>query len=340
MELTKRITSFIAATRYDNLPNSVLQHAKSALLDHVGVTLAGSREHASTIVADLAREDSCRAQAMLFGHRFRSSVMQAAFVNGVSGHALDFDASFTFMGQPTSGLPATVFSLAEAQQLSGKRLLESYVVGYELIAKIAWSMPNHAEDGGWHAVGTLGTLGCAAAACRLLGLDNEKTSMGLGIAGSLACRVVRNYGTMGKPLHAGLAARNGVQAALLASKGFTASQSMLDAPHGFFESFAREISVDSQPLERLGHPFELEARGVSIKPYPCGGLAHPAIDAILTLRNEHSLTAQDIDRIDVGVAPFVARRIVYRIPQTELQAKFSMAYVLALTGCGLSHPIG
>ena len=329
MEQTKKIAEYIAGAGYADIPPSTLQRAKSAILDHVGVTLAGSRESASRIAAELAQEEGSREQAAVFGHGFRSSSMTAAFVNGVSGHALDFDASFTIMGQPMSGLVAAVFAVSEAMHLGGKQLLEAYVVGYELIAKLAWFMPSHAEEGGWHAAGTLGSLGCAAASCSLLELDAEKTCMALGIAGSLASGVFQNYGTMGKPLHAGLAARNGVHAALLARKGFTASPAMLDAPGGFFESFARGMSLHPQALERLGRPYELEKGGVTIKPYPCGGLAHQAIDAVLALRREHALAAASIDRIDVGVTPFTAKRIVYRIPQTELQGKFSMAYVLA-----------
>lgn len=331
MERTQRIAEFVAAADYARIPPAALQRAREAILDSVGVALAGSREEASRIAAATAREEGSSPRASVIGHGFRASPMLASLVNGVSAHALDFDASFTIMGQPMSGLAPTVLALSESAGASGRQLLQAYVAGFELTAKLAWSMPAHAETGAWHGAGTLGTFGCTAAACNLLGLDAGKTVMALGIAGSMACGVVRNYGTMTKPLHAGLAARNGVLAARLAQQGHTASAAILQAPGGIYDSFARGMTLDPAVFDALGRDFELEAGGVSIKPYPCGGLTHPAVDAVLGLRKEHGLAAKAIERIDVGITPFTGKRIAYRIPQTGLQGKFSMAYVLART---------
>lgn len=328
MEYTKKVAEFIANTRYGDIPPRAIDAAKGAILDGVGVALAGSGEEAGRIASELAREEGAKAEAAVFGRGFRSSAASAAFANGVAAHAMDYDASFTMGGQPMAGLVPAVFALAEASGASGRQLVEAYVVGYEVTGKVVWSVPAHGTDAGWHSTATAGTLGCTAAAAHLLGLDVEQTRNALGIATSMASGVVWNFGTMSKPLHAGLAGRNGVLAARLAQRGFTGNASVLEGPDGYFASFGRGTADDLKPLAELGSTFEVES-GVKYKFYPCGGLTHTAIDAVLALRAEHKLDASVVERIDVQVTDFTGRRIIYRIPQTELQGKFSMPYIVA-----------
>lgn len=328
MEYTRKIAEFVAELGYEKIPSRALAAAKEAILDSVGVALAGSQEPVARICAELAREERAKEEAAVFGHGFRSSSAMAAFVNGASGHALDYDASFAIMGQPTAGLVPAVFALSESVRASGRQLLEAYVVGFEVAAKLAWAMPSHSSEGGWHSTGTVGSLGCAAASARLLRLGVEETRMALGIASSMASGVVWNFATMSKPLHAGLAARNGVLAAKLAQRGLTANPSMLEGAGGFFQTFAGGRPYDLKPLEELGNGLEIE-RGVRFKAYPCGGLTHSAIDAVLALRGEHQITADAVKGIDVQVTAHTGSRIIYRIPETGLQGKFSMPYVVA-----------
>jgi 2-methylcitrate dehydratase PrpD len=327
MEHTRNVAEFVVGTRFAALSPSVVTAAKDAVRDTLGVALAGSGEEAGAIAAEMAREEGSRAEAAVLGHGFRAAASTAAFANGVATHAMDYDASFTTMGQPMASITAAVLALAEARQASGGRLLEAYVVGYEVAAKIAWALPA-GSNRGWHATGTLGTMGATAAAARLLDLDAGRTCCALGIATSMASGVVWNFGTMSKPLHAGLGARNGVAAARLAEKGFTATTRTLDGAEGFFGAFAPGLAPNLDRFGELGVSFEIEG-GVKYKAYPCGGLTHTGIDAALALRREHGLSAEEVDRIDVLVTSDVAERIIYRVPQTELQAKFSMPYVVA-----------
>lgn len=328
MEQTTRVAEFIVGRGYDEIPPSAVLAAKWAILDSVGVALAGSLEPAARICAEEALQETTRQEAAVFGRGLRSTSSAAAFANGVAGHALDFDWVFAVQGQPMAGLMPAVFALAEPLHASGHKVLEAYLVGFELTAKLAQVIQQGSPPVGWHATGTIGTLGCAAAAARLLGLSVDETRAAIGIASSMACGLVWNFGTMTKPLHAGLAARNGVEAARLAKRGFTANATLLDSPGGFLESFAGDAAADRFSPDGLGTTCDIVG-GILYKPYPCGGLTHSAIDAVLALRHDHAITAEQVDAVDVKVTAATARRIVFRVPRTELEAKFSMPYLLA-----------
>ncbi|MFN0072692.1 MAG: MmgE/PrpD family protein [Chloroflexota bacterium] len=327
-DFTRQVAEFIAEMDYAGLSPLAVSAAKDVVLDAIGVALAGSREEDAEIVAALAREDGGEPVSTVIGHGFRTSAAQAALVNGVAVHALDFDSSFVMMGQPMAGLVPAVLALAEPCEASGAQVLSAYATGYEVAARIARCMPDNVEELGWHSTATLGSFGCAAAAANLLGLNTVQTQTALGIVSSMASGLVSNFGTMSKPLHAGLAARNGVQAARLAQRGFSGNLSALEPAGGFFDAFAHGSSLDLSPLTQMGRPFEVE-RGVRFKPYPCGGLTHSAIDAILELRSEHRLTAEQIDRIDVSVTRHTAHRIVFQTPETGIQGKFCLPYIIA-----------
>lgn len=328
MEVTAKIARFVAESRYEAMPARAIETAKTALLDYLGVALAGSREACARICAQIAREEAGREEATVIGQGFKSSVRCAAFANGTAAHALDYDHSFILMGQPTAPIIPAIFSLAESLGASGRQFLEAYIVGFEVAAKMVLSLRAAAQDG-WHAPGTLGSFGASAACAKLMRLSAPEVEMALGITASLAGGVVCNFGTMTKPLHVGLAARNGVLAAKLAASGYTANARGIEAELGFYEMFHRATPPDNGPIEALGQSYELETNGIRIKPYPCGGLTHPAIDAVLELRASHGITAEMVESIEVGVAEHTYNRIVFRIPQTGLQGKFSMSYLLA-----------
>jgi 2-methylcitrate dehydratase PrpD len=206
---------------------------------------------------------------------------------------------------------------------SGREILGAYVAGFEVTAKLVYALRASGQDG-WHAPGTLGSLGAAAACARLLKLDGGRIEMALGIAASMAGGVVCNFGTMTKPLHVGLGARNGVLAAKLARSGFTENPAAIEARNGLFDVFYHATSSGNGPLDELGKSFALATDGVRIKPYPCGGLTHQAIDAVLDFRANHGITADMIESIDVNVTPHTHNRIAFRIPETGIQGKFCM----------------
>lgn len=327
MNMTSKIARFVTDLQFAAVPPGAIHIAKTAVLDCVGVALAGSKEECAGICAGIARQEDAKKEATVFGQGFQSSALNAALANGTAAHALDFDHGFTLGGQPTAPIIPALFSVGETLAVSGRDLLAAYVAGFEVTAKLVMAVRDSSEEG-WHAPGTLGAFGAAAGCAKLLGLNYSQLEMALGITASMAAGVVCNFGTMTKPLHVGLAARNGVLAAKLAHSGFTANAEAIEAANGLYDVLYRIAPPDGL-FDRLGAPYDIQRHGIKIKPYPCGGLAHTAIDAILQLRSEHDLKPDTIEAIDVDAPRHTVERIVFRVPQTGLQGKFSMNYLLA-----------
>ena len=327
MNYTQKVADFVSLTTFDSIPHAALGEAKRAILDCVGVMLAGSKEECAKICARLAKEESSNQDSTVIGQGFKSSPVMAAFSNGTAGHALDFDHSF-IMGQPSAGLIPAILALGEKVGASGREVLVAYVVGFEVIAKLCRSLPGH-NPGGWHSTATLGSLGTAAACARLLRLDSQAIQHTLGIVSSMASGLRANFATMTKPLHAGLAAKNGVLAARLAASGFDANPSAIGESEGFSAAFTRDLPSDLHPFEELGSSYDLVTRGIKFKPYPCGGLTHPAVEAILKMRGQNKIPPETVESIKVRVTPYVFNTILNRLPETDLQTKFSMPYILA-----------
>jgi len=328
MEVTAILAKFTTDLHYEKIPRKAVETAKIALRDCLGVALAGSREEDARIAAEIARQERAREETSVIGQGFRTSALNAALANGTAAHALDFDHSFTIMGQPTAPVAPATFALGEALGASGRQVIEAYVAGFEVTAKLVHSLRDSAHDG-WHAPSTLGSFGAAAACSKLLGLDAAKMQMALGITASMASGIVANFGTMTKPLHVGLGARNGVLAAKLAGGGYTANPKAIEGGFGFYSVLHENTEIHEQAIEELGHSYALITDGLRIKPYPCGGLTHQVIDSVLELRAKHGLTAEMIDRVDVDVVKHTFDRIVFRVPQTGIQGKFCMPYLVA-----------
>jgi 2-methylcitrate dehydratase PrpD len=328
MNLTARIAEFAANLKYDRIPQAAVAEAKKAARDCIGVALAGSREEDAKICAALARQEGAKEESTVYGQRFKSSAINAAFANGTAAHAMDFDHSFTLMGQPTAPILPATFALGEALGASGRQVIEAYVAGFESTGKLVFALRDAKQDG-WHGPANLGVFGASVACGKLLGSSAAQIQMSLGIAASMASGVVANFGTMTKPLHVGHAARNGVTAAKLAHSGFTSNGQAIEAGAGFLDMFYHDSPVDGRPIEELGKTYALETDGIRIKPYPCGGLAHPTIDAALELCAKHNITADMIDSVRADVVKHTYSRIVFRVPQNGIQGKFCMPYLLA-----------
>ena len=325
--LADKISAFVTGNDFDKLPPDVVAAAKAAFLDCIGVALAGSEEESARICRALARQESRAAEATVIGQGFRTSATLAALCNGTSAHALDFDHSY-LMGQPTAGLIPAVLTMGEATEASGRDVLAAYVAGFEVVSRLARSMPQLSTHGHWHATSSIGAVGAAACCARLAGLDAAGTRNALGIAASMASGMVWNFATMTKPLHSGLAAQNGVLAARLAGQGFTSSPAALEDGKGLLDCFGRGLDCDAAPFESLGRTFDLAGIGISVKPYPCGGLTHAAVDAVLELRQE-GLRPDQVDSMRVGVTSQVFDRIMNALPANGIESKFSMPYILA-----------
>jgi 2-methylcitrate dehydratase PrpD len=338
MTPTQEVAKFIATTRFRDIPKDVLQLARGFILDGLGVALAGSTDECSRIVQAQIRRMNGRGEASLLGVNLKAPSAKAALANGVAAHAMDYDdtqlstsreAVYGLLTHPTTPVLAAALAVGEQEKISGEELVSAYILGVEVECRIADAInPRHYQSG-FHSTATMGGLGAAMAVGKLLGLKQEQLIRALGIAASMASGLRENFGTMTKPLHAGRAAENGVTAALLARDGFTAATNILEAPRGFFNAMAGGYD-ESKLSGRFGAPYFIKEPGISIKPYPSGSLSHPAQDLILDLVKAHDWRPSDIERIDVGTNSNVPNALIYPMPKTALEGKFSIPFCMAI----------
>ena len=331
-EITAQLAAFIERTRISEMPGPVVQKAKQLVTDLLGVATAGSREKPARIIQGFIEEQNPRGSATIIGTDQRSHPAASSLANGISGHVLDYDdVSEPMYGHPTVAVLPACLALGEELDVSGKDLLESYIIGLEVTVKLSYGMnPAHYEHG-WHSTCTLGSMGAAAAAAKLLGLTGEQLRTALALAASQAGGLQQNFGTMIKPFHSGRAAENGVLAALLAQRGWTGDQNILEAPLGFFHLFCGPGHYDAERcVNSLGKPFEIDRPGIILKKYPSCAFSHPAIDAALIITQDPQYDASKLERVEGHIHSLADQILIHRNPQTGLEAKFSMEACVAL----------
>lgn len=329
--LSNDLAERILAIGADTLTDAAHHWAKIALKDLVGVTLAGAREETAAIPRRLYPLSPDGGPAPVLGTAFKTSPLDASFLNGVSAHALDFDDGNDAMGgHPSAPIIPALLALASTQRLSGRDFMLAYAAGFELETRMGLGLHFHHYEKGWHPTATLGVFGATAACAKALGLDAEKTATALSISASLASGVKANFGSMTKPLHVGHSTRNGLIAALLAQEGFTANLSVFEHKQGFLNVYNGPGTFDVERiLANWGAPLMLVEQGLGIKRYPCCAGTHSAIDAMLDLMDAYEIDANRIVGIQTEIHP---RRLVHidrpRI-RGALDAKFSLQYCLA-----------
>ncbi len=319
----------ICGLRVEDVGERALRHAKTCLIDAVGVTLAGVHEDAVRILMRTPGVAGAAGPCLLVGTRQRTSALDAALVNGTASHVLDYDDfSSVFGGHHTVPLMAALFAVAEERGLSGRALLLAYVAGVETEIRLARAVHFHHYDKGWHPTSTLGVFGAAAAVSRLIGLDAGCTATALAIAASHASGLKANFGTMTKPLHAGQCGRHGLLAALLAEGGFEANLEALEHEQGFLNAFNGPGRYQVAPLrEAWTPPFAIEGDHIAIKQYPCCGSTHAAIVAMLELASRESILPEQVTAIEVLLHERRLRHTDNPLPATPAEAKFSVQYV-------------
>lgn len=328
---THEVSAFISKSRFDDLPPEAIAQAKLAILDTIGVTIAGVATSTGQIACEVAKAAGSRPASTLIGAGLKVDPANAAFVNGTTGHALDYDdVSWTMIGHPSVAVLPAVLALAEERGLSGRDVLLAYIIGFEIAAKLGSAMnPRHYEQG-WHATGTLGTMGAVAAAARINGLDTKHTQYALGIAASSASGIRQNFGTDTKPFHAGNAARAGVLAVQLAERGFNSDLNILDEQWGLFNVFANPGAYRKEALtDHLGEPWDIVEPGVLLKMYPSCVSTHTSIDAMLRLCATHDIRPDQVESVDAGVVYLTTKILIHNRPMQGLQGKFSMPYCMA-----------
>jgi len=324
---TARLAEFVMSA---TPPAAARERAAAAVRDTIGVILAGAVEPAACIVQAMAIEEG-RGACRILGTDELTSPSWAALANGVAAHALDYDdMCFVSLAHPSCALVPAALAAAELTHGSGTLLTAAYVVGFELECRLGNVMnPRHYHERGWHCTSSIGTVGAAAAAARMLGLDVTQTGHALGIAASAACGLKENIGSMVKPLHAGMAARNGVMAARLAGQGFAASEQAIDGPQGYLAVMDSQHATLDSAVADLGIRWEILQSGITVKLYPSCAATHPPLGALIDMKRREGFTVDQVDAIEVEVDSMTPRLLIYERPTTGLEAKFSMPFCAA-----------
>lgn len=333
----------------DQWPDAARHSAWRQLVDQIGVTIPGAVEPASRIAAKTVNQWG-DGPCMAAGQTRRLAAPWAALINGTAGHALDLDDNFDpSKSHATTVLYPAILALAEQQGLSGAACIDAYICGLQIIGLVGQGVNPYHRDRGWHATATLGAVGAAAACVRLLRLDETRAAYALSLSTSMAAGFMAQFGTMAKPLHAGLAAKAGIMAAALAQAGMNAGMGTLDGKNGMHylmvgqdyqhlrdtltnpdhgHSLTFNTSAIGEPLLILEHAFR-------VKRFANCGASHRAMDGLLILREKHGFSAEDVASVDITLPQVHVNNLMYHDPQTPLEAKFSFEYALAsilLTG--------
>jgi len=333
IDLTRRLAERAAATDYDALPAAVRELARQCVLDYDGVALAGAGDPLVQILLDELMEAGGAPQAAVTGHRARLPVLAAALVNGAIGHALDYDdVNLAMPGHPSVAILPALLALAEQRRSSGRAVVAAFVAGYETACRIGAALrPGH-YDLGFHATGTVGCFGAAAACAHLLGLDAAGTAQALGIAGTQAAGLKSQFGTMCKPFHAGKAAQNGLLAARLAARGFSSRPDLVECEQGFALTHGPDFHAEKALAEPQGG-FHILAN--LFKYHAACYLTHGPIEAARQVREQYGVRPEQIAGIVLKLDRSCERVCNIPAPTDGLESKFSLRQTVAMALSGV-----
>jgi 2-methylcitrate dehydratase PrpD len=331
-EITKTLADYTMGLKYEDLSDEAIEAAKHCLLDWIGVTLAGLEEPLTHMLIEQAVADGGAAQATVVGDGRKVSTSQAALINGSASHALDYDDVQTrLQGHPTVPVAPVVLALGERDGRSGKDVLIAFAAGVDAECRVGAYMGMTHYEKGWHSTATIGTFGAAVGAAHLMGLDGEKCSLAMGIAGTQAAGLKSMFGTMCKPLHAGKAAQNGLFAANMAARGFTSRPDVLERHQGFAHTQSEAPNIEAG-LFGLGERFEV--RDTLFKYHAACYGTHGTIEAIHAMQKKAEIDQSNIERIEVAVRTGFLDVCGIPTPTTGLEGKFSLRFCAAIAIAG------
>ncbi|HEY4374188.1 MAG TPA: MmgE/PrpD family protein [Burkholderiales bacterium] len=325
--ITGILAKFAATHPASGWSDKVEHEARRTFYNWLGCAIGAAKHEAGEAALAAVRMLEPSQQATLLGRGEKVDMASAALINGITSHTFDFDDThLKTIIHPAGPVASAVLALAEHKGLSGRAVIDALVLGIDVSCRIGNTMyPDH-YDRGWHITGSTGMLGAAAGCARLLGLDEQKTAMAIGIAASQPVGLREQFGTMTKPFHPGGAARAGLMSALMANQGFTASPRSLEAPRGFVQVVSDKRAWH-EVTDELGERFEISFN--TYKPFACGIVIHPSIDACVRLR-EQGVKPEDVERIDLRVHSLVLELTGKKKPADGLQGKFSVYHGCAV----------
>lgn len=326
-DVTRTLARYLVRSRREEVPADVRHEAARALLNWCGCAIGASRHETVGNMLAALLPFAGQPQAQILGRRERTDCLHAALVNGVASHVFDFDDTHARAIHPSAPVYPAILALAEWKGISGADLVHAFVLGVEAECRVGLSVfPEH-YMAGWHITGTAGVFGAAAAAGRLLGLNEQQMAWALGIAATQSSGLREMFGSMCKSLHPGRAAQNGLAAAMLASQNFTSSEQGIEAKRGFGHVMSTKFDPSVITAE-WGGRWELSQN--MYKPYACGLVVQGTIDGCIQLRNEHGLVPDVIEAVDLRVSPIVFELTAKENPQTGLEGKFSVFHAAAV----------
>lgn len=327
--LTAKLADHAASIRFEDLPDDVVSIAKCCLLDWLAVTLAAHDDPIMEMLVAEAKEHGGNTQATIIGEGLKTSVSQAALINGTVSHALDYDdVNLNMIGHPSVITFAAMLGPAERDGASGRDFIAAFVAGTEIGCRIGKQLMGESHyQKGWHMTGTAGTFAATAAAGNLLGLDGDTMTAAFGIAASQAAGLKSNFGTMCKPMHAGKACQNGLFAASMARRGWTSNPEILECVQGFGDTQTAAFTPDLA-LDGLGERFL--TRGMLFKYHAACYGTHAAIEATRELRESHGVTPEDVEKVELHVPSSYFKMCNIQEPKTGLEGKFSLRFTTAM----------
>jgi 2-methylcitrate dehydratase PrpD len=326
--ITEKLAAYLSALRFEDLPEDVVHHSRRGVLDWLGCALAGSGHGTiDTLLAVLTTTGAAGGHTVI-GHDMRLGMLEAALANGQMGHVLDYDDTHMdgVVIHASGPITAALLALGEQRKLGGKAMIAGYVAGFEAALRTGHGAPRHYQDG-WHQTGTLGAIGAAAACGTAMGIGPEKMVYAFGIAAAQSAGMLQNRGTMCKSFQAGKAASNGLLAALLAEGGFDSSIEILEGRQGFCRIYSSETD-EAAMLQGLGDDFFVRSNG--FKPYACGIVLHPIIDAAIGLRDKAGVAPEAVESIVVTANAKAISIAGIDVPESGLKAKFSTHHATAV----------
>ena len=323
------IANWVANLQYEEIPASVMTLARLCIIDVAGVMVAGTQTDISKLIAEYVRSRRGRPLATAVGWGFKGEPTEVALLNGVSGHALDFDdTNYSLIGHSSAVIFPAVLAAGEEAKASGREVLEAFVVGTEVACKLGQAFNPNLFDLGWFTTASLGVFGAAIGCARLWRLPAPEIQTAMSIAGGMAGGLRVNNGTMAKPYQAGHASRAGLEAAMLARSGVQGVADVFESTDGYIDVHARG-KANFSPLLTLGQPFDMVDPGILFKRYPACSGAGAAVDALLAILDENKIDTSRIESIECEATDLVGRSMPYRNPQTYREAQFSLPYCLA-----------
>jgi 2-methylcitrate dehydratase PrpD len=328
MGATRELAAYVVSARHESIPQDVRHEAHRALLNYVGCAVGGAREPAVDIAIRTLQPFSGAPTAQVLGRRERFDPLHASLMNGISSHVHDYDDTTpkNYI-HPSSPVASALFAYASTRALSGADFLLAFVLGFEAESRVGNAVYPAHYDAGWHITGTAGVFGAAAAIGKLFGLPEQNMIWALGLAATQAAGLREMFGSMGKAFHPGRSAQSGYLAALLARDGFTSGEQGVEGPRGFaaVQSSAYDLN---KVTYRIGSHFDL--RENTYKPFPCGIVIHPTIDACIQISRARAIKPQDIAAVRLRVAPLVLDLCNKKDISVGLEGKFSVFHAAAI----------